>query len=68
MLLRTRSGVTDTRDHWTNRTRWAGGRRQLTFHLIFDDSTLADATTGMREALVPLEALDVVHRSGCTSR
>lgn len=60
MFLRTGDGVTHTRDHWAGRTHWAGGRRQLTFHLTFEDTGLAAATAPLRAALEPLGGLDVV--------
>lgn len=58
MFLRTGDGVTHTTNHWADRDQWAGGRRQLTLHLTFAGTGLADATAGLRAALEPL--VDVV--------
>ena len=60
MFLRTGDNVTHTKDHWADRPQWAGGRRQLTFHLTFAGSGLDGATAGLRAALEALPALDVV--------
>lgn len=53
-------GLTHTRDHWADRPQWRGGRRQLTFHLTFDGSGLAEATAALREGVAGLAAVDEV--------
>ena len=52
-------GLTHTRNHWADRTEWAGGRRQLTFHLVFGPDLTA-ATTLLRERVADLPAMDAV--------
>lgn len=60
MFLVTGDSVTHTEDHWARRSHWAGGRRQLTFHLVFDGTGMAHATAPVRHAIDRVEALDAV--------
>lgn len=60
MFLVTGDSVTHTEDHWARRSHWAGGRRQLTFHLVFDGTGMAHATAPVRHAIDGVEALDAV--------
>ena len=53
-------GLTHTRDHWAARSDWAGGRRQFTFHLLFDGTGLAEATGSIRDACASVPAFDPV--------